>query len=146
MATIVSASSLVASVGNRDQWKNNRSAMLNGNAINQRCSNYATARTNEGLWKSQHMYNHSRTQSPSYARSTDGDEGLWPFSYPEPFLRAVRRGALAKSITGYHKNMVRKQCPVLELANQMPFSSPEPFSLGHSLKIRLWFTRPNGKI
>ena len=29
-------------------------------------------------------------------------------------------GALAKSITGYHKNMVRKQCPVLELANQMP--------------------------
>ena len=26
------------------------------------------------------------------------------------------------------------------------FSSPEPFSLGHSLKIRLWFTRPNGKI
>ena len=45
------------------------------------------------------------------------------FSYPEPFLRAVngaRRGALAKSITGYHKNMVRKQYPVLELANQMP--------------------------
>ena len=42
------------------------------------------------------------------------------FSYPEPFLRAARRGALAKSITGYHKNMVRKQCPVLELANQMP--------------------------
>jgi hypothetical protein len=39
-----------------------------------------------------------------------------PFSYPEPFLRAVRRGALAKSITGYHKNMVRKQYPVLELA------------------------------
>jgi hypothetical protein len=32
----------------------------------------------------------------------------------------VRRRALAKSITGYHKNMVRKQCPVLELANQMP--------------------------
>jgi hypothetical protein len=32
----------------------------------------------------------------------------------------VRRGALAKSITGYHKNMVRKQYPVLELANQMP--------------------------
>jgi hypothetical protein len=27
------ASSLVASVGNRDQWKNNRSAGLNGNAI-----------------------------------------------------------------------------------------------------------------
>ena len=43
-----------------------------------------------------------------------------PFSYPEPFLLAVRRGALAKSITGYHKNMVRKQCPVLELANQIP--------------------------
>jgi hypothetical protein len=29
----VSASSLVASVGNRDQWKNNGSAVLNGNAI-----------------------------------------------------------------------------------------------------------------
>jgi hypothetical protein len=42
-----------------------------------------------------------------------------PFSYPEPFLRAVRRRTLAKSITGYHKNMVRKQCPVLELANHM---------------------------
>ena len=52
-----------------------------------------------------------------------------PFSYPEPFLRAARRGALAKSITGYHKNMVRKQCPVLELANQMPVRIwiwPEP--------------------
>ena len=54
---------------------------------------------------------------------------LIKFSYPEPFLRAVRRGALAKSITGYHKNMVRKQCPVLELANQMPVRIwiwPEP--------------------
>jgi hypothetical protein len=30
----------------------------------------------------------------------------YPFSYPEPFLRAARRGALAKSITGYHENMV----------------------------------------
>ena len=40
--------------------------------------------------------------------------GYVPFSYPEPFLRAVQRGALAKSITGYHKNML------LELANQMP--------------------------
>jgi hypothetical protein len=29
----MTASSLVASVGNRDQWKNNRSAVLNGNAI-----------------------------------------------------------------------------------------------------------------
>ena len=36
------ASSLVASVGNRDHWKNNGSAVLNGNAIN------ATARTNNG--------------------------------------------------------------------------------------------------
>ena len=55
---------------------------------------------------------HSRTQSPSYARSTERDEGL-----------------LAKSITGYHKNMVRKQYPVLELANQMPVRIwiwPEP--------------------
>ena len=54
---------------------------------------------------------------------------IGPFSYPEPFLRAVRRGALAKSITGYHKNMVRKQYRVLELANQMPVRIwiwPEP--------------------
>jgi hypothetical protein len=46
-----------------------------------------------------------------------------------PFLRAARRGALAKSITGYHENMVRKQYPVLELANQMPVRIwiwPEP--------------------
>ena len=50
----------------------------------------------------------------------ENGSSLAAFSYPEPFLRAVRRGALAKSITGYHKNMVRKQCPVLELANQMP--------------------------
>ena len=38
--------------------------------------------------------------------------------YPEPFLRAfdrARRGALAKSTTGYHRNMVREQYPVLEL-------------------------------
>jgi hypothetical protein len=34
-----------------------------------------------------------------------------PFAYPEPFLRAfdrARRGALAKSIIGYHKNMVKE--------------------------------------
>jgi hypothetical protein len=39
---------------------------------------------------------------------TEGNTRI-PFSYPEPFLRAVngaRQGALAKSITGYHKNMV----------------------------------------
>ena len=55
-------------------------------------------------------------------RNSDADQQPEPraFSYPDPFLRAVRRGALAKSITGNHKNMVRKQCPVLELANQMP--------------------------
>ena len=28
-----------------------------------------------------HVQDHSRTQSPSYARSTDGDEGLWPNPY-----------------------------------------------------------------
>ena len=28
-----------------------------------------------------HIKHHSRTQSPSYARSTDGDEGLWPNPY-----------------------------------------------------------------
>ena len=27
---------------------------------------------------------------------------------------------MVQSITGYHENMVRKQYPVLELANQMP--------------------------
>ena len=46
------------------------------------------------------------------------DSTTRPFSYPEPFLRAfdrARRGSLAKSITGYHKNMVRGQYPVLEL-------------------------------
>ena len=64
---------------------------------------------------------HSRTQSPSYARC---DEGLWPFSYPEPFLRAVRRGALAKSKTGNHKNMVKDiyviRTITFVVANQMP--------------------------
>ena len=58
-------------------------------------------------------------------------EGKIPFSYPEPFLRTVRRGALAKSISGYHKNMVRKQYPVLELSNQMPVRIwiwPEPLA------------------
>jgi hypothetical protein len=39
------------------------------------------------------------------------------FSYPEPFLRAVRRGALAKSKTGNHKNMVKD---IYVVANQMP--------------------------
>ena len=137
---------------------------------------------------------HSRTQSPSYARSTERDEGLWPnpyqtgiwlattkvivlityisftmflwfpvldlaraprrtarkkgsgyenafaekharaspfphhtsitFSYPEPFLRAVRRGALAKSKTGNHKNMVKDiyviRTITFVVANQMP--------------------------
>ena len=48
LSRLVTASSLVASVGNRDQWKNNGSAGLNGNAIE-----IATARTDEGLWKSQ---------------------------------------------------------------------------------------------
>jgi hypothetical protein len=32
----------------------------------------------------------------------------YSFSYPEPFLRAVRRGALAESKTGYHENMVKE--------------------------------------
>ena len=53
-------------------------------------------------------------------QSLINDAWVHAFSYPESFLRAVRRGALAKSITGHHKNMVRKQYPVLELANQMP--------------------------
>ena len=48
----------------------------------------------------------SHTRSSSRAGSSSGHAHSSPFSYPEPFLRAVRRGALAKSITGYHKNMV----------------------------------------
>ena len=31
-------------------------------------------------------------------RKAPGPDGIVSFSYPEPFLRAVRRGALAKSI------------------------------------------------
>ena len=46
------------------------------------------------------------------------------FSYPEPFLRAVRRGALAKSKTGNHKNMVKDiyviRTITFVVANQMP--------------------------
>jgi hypothetical protein len=46
------------------------------------------------------------------------------FSYPEPFLRAVRRGALATSKTGYHKNMVKDISGIRTItfvvANQMP--------------------------
>jgi hypothetical protein len=47
-----------------------------------------------------------------------------PFSYPEPYLRAVRRGALAKSKTGNHKNMVKDiyviRTITFVVANQMP--------------------------
>jgi hypothetical protein len=54
---------------------------------------------------------------------------LWGILVPRALLtRGATRG-LAKSITGYHKNMVRKQYPVLELANQMPVRNmvwPEP--------------------
>ena len=50
--------------------------------------------------------------------------GHVPFSYPEPFLRAVRRGALAKSKTGNHKNMVNDiyviRTITFVVANQMP--------------------------
>ena len=50
--------------------------------------------------------------------------GQSPFSYPEPFLRAVRRGALAKSKTGNHKNMVKDiyviRTITFVVANQMP--------------------------
>jgi hypothetical protein len=66
------------------------------------------------------------------------------FSYPEPFLRAfdrARRGALAKSITGYHKNMVRKQYPVLELANQMPVRIwiwPEPLAAPRVRRLAIY--------
>ena len=50
--------------------------------------------------------------------------GFQTFSYPEPFLRAVRRGALAKSKTGNHKNMVKDiyviRTITFVVANQMP--------------------------
>ena len=50
--------------------------------------------------------------------------GSTSFSYPEPYLRAVRRGALAKSKTGNHKNMVRYiyviRTITFVVANQMP--------------------------
>ena len=69
----------------------------------------------------------------------------------------------AQCLTGYHVFMVsgldlaraprrarltaRKKGSGYENGYEIEaFSSPEPFSLGHSLKIRLWFTRPNGKI
>ena len=58
------------------------------------------------------------------------DQGLSSFSYPEPFLRAVRRGALAKSKTGNHKNMVKDiyviRTITFVVANQMPSSFPGP--------------------
>jgi hypothetical protein len=40
-------------------------------------------------------------QTGNHTRQTSN-----PFSYPKPFLRAARRGALAKSITGYHEHLV----------------------------------------
>jgi hypothetical protein len=50
--------------------------------------------------------------------------GSGAFSYPEPFLRAARRGALAKSKTGNHKNMVKDiyliRTITFVVANQMP--------------------------
>jgi hypothetical protein len=57
--------------------------------------------------------------------SCDGfPSGISRFSYPEPFLRAVRRGALAKSKTGNHKNMVKDiyviRTITFVVANQMP--------------------------
>ena len=54
----------------------------------------------------------------------EDDADQQPFSYPEPFLRAVRRGALAKSKTGNHKNMVKDiyviRTITFVVANQMP--------------------------
>ena len=54
----------------------------------------------------------------------NGKYGKSTFSYPEPFLRAVRRGALAKSKTGNHKNMVKDiyviRTITFVVANQMP--------------------------
>ena len=54
----------------------------------------------------------------------ENESGTAPFSYPEPFLRAVRRGALDKSKTGNHKNMVKDiyviRTITFVVANQMP--------------------------
>jgi hypothetical protein len=49
---------------------------------------------------------------------------LMPFSYPEPFLRAVRRGALAKSIS--------------ELASDWLVLTPDIVFLPCFYGIRLW--------
>jgi hypothetical protein len=48
---LLQAPCLVPSVGNRDQWKNNGSAGLNGNAIE--LTRPLVRKTDEGLWKSQ---------------------------------------------------------------------------------------------
>jgi hypothetical protein len=49
--------------------------------------------------------------APAHPHSQGFSAACVAFSYPEPFfrtLRAVRRGALAKFKTGYHKNMVKE--------------------------------------
>ena len=60
----------------------------------------------------------------SQARGTRLNARRDSFSYPEPYLRAVRRGALAKSKTGNHKNMVKdiyvNRTITFVVANQMP--------------------------
>jgi hypothetical protein len=47
-------------------------------------------------------------ENAAHPRSQCFSAACVAFSYPEPFLRAVRRRALAKSKTGYHKNMVKE--------------------------------------
>jgi hypothetical protein len=42
---------------------------------------------------------HSRTQSPSYARSTERDEGRWPNLVPRAFLVVARE--LRKTLVKY---------------------------------------------
>ena len=64
----------------------------------------------------------ARKKGSGYENGYENESGT--FSYPEPFLRAVRRGALAKSKTGNHKNMVKDiyviRTITFVVANQMP--------------------------
>jgi hypothetical protein len=44
------------------------------------------------------------------------------------------------------RTIIEKLSSLNSISTVMPFSSPEPFSLGHSLKIRLWVRRLKGEI
>ena len=58
------------------------------------------------------------------------------YSYSQPYLLVQVRVQFPHSIVFMRPI---KSLLVLVFARASAFSSPEPFSLGHSLKIRLWF-------